>query len=453
MTAFRSVVVLTGLLAVAATFGFRASVPAANAASSDTGSQASVAINEPLARGPARVRTWYYFGLNDVNANVPASIMAHYADYVEDDGNTAEHARAFKAAGGRYAAAYTDPAYVPYCRPPFSPPAGRCEGPLGTRALDESAWFHGRDGTRVRRYGDEHFQYTESLNPLSPIARRAWHDTTAELVRKAPWLDLLFADDAGGPLHAGDMSPMSSQFYGFNDAGTEITSDAVFRDAWAAYLTVAVRPLVINGADPVSGEPAYGGAFLRPARILGAVHEGCFRGGSGVDTDVRDRWRRDADSLIVNTALGKLAICFMMGTPTPENRLYALASWWLTYDPRWSIAAPIDAIPGQSAIVAEMELVPVGALRSARRSVRDLRAENGVYVREFAACYQRGTPIGGCAALVNPSGRALPLPPLDGRYARTLVLDGNDVLHGGRATWAGRMPASVGAASALVLAR
>ncbi|MEA2687708.1 MAG: hypothetical protein QOD51_315, partial [Candidatus Eremiobacteraeota bacterium] len=338
---------------------------------------------------PAHVLTWYYFGLNGINARVPATVMARYADFAEDDVlNEPAHVIAFKRAGGAFAVSYTDPAYTPYCHPPFAPPAGHCEGPVG-RLLDgeESAFFHGRDGTRVRRFMDDHFLYQEAFNPKSAAARRAWRATGDEIVRNAPVVDFFMADDAGGPLHTRDMSPKSGHFYNFNDAGTEITSDAEFRDAWIAYITSAPRPLIVNGYDAGTGLPSFGGAILRARGVLGAMREDCFRSGDGLKTDSGDRWRFESDSLLANTALQRYAVCFMMGTPTPPNRLYALASWWITYDPRWSVAAPIDPIPSQSAILPELDIVPRSPLRTATSQVAALRAGDGTYVREFGACY------------------------------------------------------------------
>jgi hypothetical protein len=404
---------------------------------------------------PAHVLTWYYYGLNGKNANVPAAAMARYADFAEDDANNeVEHLRAFKAAGGRYAVTYTDPAYAAYCFPPFSPPAGRCEGPVGKLlGGDESAFFHGRDGTRVRRFVDPHFQYQEAINPKSASARRAWRATGEELVRRAPMLDFFMADDAGGPLRSGDMSPKSSEFFDFNDSGTEITSDEEFRDAWISYLGAAPRPMFVNGYDPASGLPAYGGAILRAPGVVGGVHESCFRAPEGIATDVHDRWRFVADSLLANTALGRYAVCFMMGAPAVSNRTYALASWWITYDPRWSVAAPIDPIPTRSSVFAEFDLVPHSPIRTARAHVTELRAAGGIYVREFFQCYQRRAPIGPCAAIVNPTERALPLPRLQLPYRHRLVLDDADVFTGGRAAWSGGVSPSIPPQSALVLGR
>jgi hypothetical protein len=412
---------------------------------------AALALAAPgsAGEGPARVKTWYYYGLNDTNSDVPPQVMARYAEFVEDDGDTAQHAAAFKRAGGKYAVSYTDPAYVAYCFPPFFGPQATCRGQVGRLIHDERGWFHGPDGTRVRRFVDAHFGYQEAINPASAAARAAWRETTEAILRNSP-VDLFYADDSGGPLHAGDMSPKSSEFYNFNEAGVEITSDEIFRDQWIAYLSYAARPMILNGYDPTDGRPSYGGAFLRSPHVWGAAHEGCFRAES-LNTDVRDRWRRDADSLLAHTAMHKYAVCFMLGQPTPETRLYGLASWWLTYDPRWSVAALVYPVPGESALLPEYSIVPTDPVRTAASSVRELRAESGAYVREFRTCFQNGRPIGGCAAVVNPSLHDVALPL--GGYTRSLALNRDDLLHGGRADFARGVPSRIAATSGAVLAR
>jgi hypothetical protein len=401
---------------------------------------------------PAHVLSWYYYGLNGVNASVPAAVMVRYADFVEDDGFSAEHAMAFKRAGGRWATAYTDPAYVPYCHPPFAPPGGHCEGPIGDLVTSEDAWFHGPDGTRVRRYVDKEFDHQEALNPASASARRAWRNKTERLLRAAPALDFLFADDSGSPLRAGDMSPTSAWFYGFNTGGVEITGDAAFRDAWIAYLSTATLPVIVNGADPVTGLPAYDGAFLRAPRVLGAAQENCFNSSTGITTDAHDRWRYHADGLLATTRLHRWAACFMTGRPTQANRMYTLASWWITYDPDLSIAAPLEPVE-KSSLLPELDIVPREPIRSAHEHARELRTDGGAYVREFRSCYQREAPLGGCAAIVNSTASTLPLPRLEGRYGQTLALEGADVVAGGRATWRRGVPATLAPGSALIVAR
>ena len=416
--------------------------------------RAAAGAREPLEQtGPSRVKTWYYYGLNNVNASVPPELMARYAEFAEDDGDEVRHATAFKKAGGRYAVSYTDPAYVPYCFPPFLGPNASCRGQVGKLIHDERAWFHGPDGTRVRRYVDPHFGYQEAINPASAAARAAWRETTEAILRNGP-IDLFLADDSGGPLRAGDMSPKSSEFLDFNEAGVEITRDEDFRDQWIAYLSYAAKPIIINGDDPTDGKPSYGGAFLRAPFVWGATHEGCFRHGGGpVSSELHDAWRHEADSLLANTALRKFAVCYVLGPPTPATRMYALASWWLTFDPQWSVIGPITPVPGQSALLPEFSIFPANPLRTAAATVLSLRSAGGAYVREFRACYQDGRSIGGCAAVVNPTAHETVLPPLETSYARRLALTHDDLLHGGRAEWQVGIPRSVAATSAVILAR
>ena len=193
------------------------------------------------ADGPAACEDVVLLRAERVNASVPPELMARYAEFAEDDGDRVEHASAFKKAGGRYAVSYTDPAYVPYCFPPFVGPNATCRGQIGKLIHDERAWFHGPDGTRVRRYVDAHFGYQEAINPASAAARRRGAKRPKRSCDNGP-IDLFLADDSGGPLHARDMSPKSSEFFDFNEAGVEITRDDEFRDQWIAYLSYAAKP-------------------------------------------------------------------------------------------------------------------------------------------------------------------------------------------------------------------
>jgi len=410
-------------------------------------------LRAEAARVPAHVQTWYYYGLVGVNEHVPPEIMARYADFVEVD-DYGEFAVRFKAAGGRYAAAYTDPAYVPYCDPPFRPPVGRCKSEYSRLVADESGWFHGPDGTRIRHYVPGDRAYQEALNPASPAAHRAWREFTALVKRRAPAIDFLFSDDSGGPLHAGNMSPTSAHFYDFNAAGVEIRSDEAFRDAWISYLGESALPLILNGSDPVTEQVPYGGAFLRPPFVRGNVHEGCLRADSGLKT-LKDEggWSGQQDALLENARMKRWGICFMTGTPTAENRLYALASWWLTYDPQWSVAAPTDAIPSQTSLMPEYSLVPRFPTRTAVSHVTALQTETGAFAREFAGCYQNRALIGECAAIVNPRLNVVAMPQLAQRYHRSLVLTGGDVISGGALTWSPGIPAVLAPASAALLVR
>jgi hypothetical protein len=410
-------------------------------------------LRAEAARVPAHAQTWVYYGVNEINYRVPAEIMARYATFIED-GDHGIFAARFKAAGGRYTAAYVDPMYIPYCDPPFVPPAGRCGSEYSRYIKDESGWFHGPDGARVHRYVAGDHKYYEAVNPASPAARRAWREFTAVVKQRAPAIDFLYSDDSGGPLRFGDMSPTSSLFWDFNAGGVEIQSDEVFRDTWIAFLADSALPLIINGGDPYN-LPAYGGAFVRQPFVRGNSHEGCFRYSGGVKTlksgSLTGSWTNESDALLSNTGMHRWGLCFMTGAATLASRLYAVASWWVTYDPDWSVAAPIDVAP--VSLLPEFSIVPRFPTRTAVSHVAELRTATGAYVREFAGCYQNRVFIGGCATVVNPTSNTVAIPPLTGTYHRSLELRGADVTTDGVAIWNPGRPNVLGPGSAAVLVR
>ncbi len=429
-----------------------ASVPGTNVAAQSAGLLVQAPV-PPAGGVPAHVTTYYYYGIDDMNASIPASWMAAHADYVEDDGDKVAHATAFKAAGGKYAVSYTDPAYVPYCFAPFSGPQATCQGQVGKLITDESAWFHGPDGTRTRRYGDAHFGYTEVLNPASPAAQDAYRKTTQAILANGP-VDYFFADDAGGVYIGSDGTEMTGWFWGFNAPGTEITTDAAFIAANKQMLAAAAKPVVLNGSTPYTMLPAYNGAWLDSPNVMAQNFEGCFSDDNGAVAGLHNnRWVFQSNALLATYAHHTKAVCMMYANPTPANRVYEMASWWITYDEQYSIAAPYTSYPLKDGftVVPEYDIVPRRPLTSPSADVSSMRSASGAYVREFAACYQAGAPIGPCAAVVNTSSSAESMPTLSGRYTSSLVLDDASAYTGGKANWTGAIPASLAPQTALVL--
>ncbi len=347
---------------------------------------------QPASAAPRHVQTFLYyqqsFGNVNVNAKVPPEVMVKYADFVETSGFNNAAVNAFKAAGGRYALTYIDPTYVPYCVPPFIEPAGLCTGQVGNLKPPAAAWFHDARDERVRRADSYTGQYQEFLNPASSQARDAVVAWMSRYLAKSPRLDFFFADDSGSTWRGPDGSATSGMFYGFNAVGTEMASDAAWIAGENALFGAAPRRLVLNGGDGFA--PAYGGVFLRNANVAGANHEGCFNAAGGLLSQDRGLWLRQADGLLADLPFARFSFCMMNGKPAPAPRLYALASWWLTYDPRYSVAAPIAPAADGTTIFPEFDVVPTEPGRTARRSVTEL-ARSGLYVREF-----RRVLSGGC---------------------------------------------------------
>jgi hypothetical protein len=409
----------------------------------------------PQGNVPAHAATWYYYAINHVNESIPATWMAAHADYVEDDGYAADHAEAFKDAGGKYAVAYTDPAYVPYCYAPFVAPVKPCDGPIGNHVTDESAWFHGPDGGRVHHFVSNEFQYQEALNPASPAARDAYTAYTQHLIAHSPKVDYFLADDTGGTFTGPDGTPLTGRFYGYNAAGVEITSDAQFIPANQQMLAAAARPVFVNGYDVATRLPSYNGVWLDSKNVAGNEIEGCFHytdnGTETIAGDKAGKWAGNSNGLLAVIAHRSLALCMMTAPATPSNRIYMMASWWMTYTEPYSIAAPEGPTPDGFTVRPEYDIVPRQPRTTATTDVAALRSATGAYVREFAACYQAGTPIGPCAAVVNASSSPVAMPSLSVTYSRTLAVDDRSAYTGGQASWTATVPSQLAPLSAVVL--
>ena len=334
---------------------------------------------------PMHVATWYYYGLVGVNASVPVDYMVAHADYAED-GGSADYTRAFKSAGGKYAVAYVDPTYVAYCVEPFVAPAGRCDGPIYNHVSDETAFFHGADGSRVRHFVDNEFHYQEALNPASPVTRAAYKAFIDDALARTPALDFVFADDSGGVFIGSDGTQLSGWMYGFNAPVVEITTNAAFIAAEQKMLAVPARPVLVNGYDPSTKQPSYNGAWIDSPNVVGDVYEGCYGGGAGLDSNRYGVWTDKSNGLLTVIAHRSRAVCMMVAAATPANRIYEMASWWMTYTEPYSVAAPLMAPPDGSTILPEYDVVPRQPRATAISDINALRSSTGAFVREFASC-------------------------------------------------------------------
>ena len=398
------------------------------------------------------MQTFAYYGLNDINGDVPAAYVASHVDIVDDDGFTARHADAFKRAGGRIALAYTDPAYVPHCPPPFTPPAGHCDGPIGNLvASDESAFVHDAQGARVNRFVSDYFQYQEVLNVLSASAQHAYAQTAAAVAAQSPLLDGYEADDSGSAFSSGALG--ANLYFRFNAPGVEIPSDQAYIAGETAMLAAAGKPVIINGGDPSTWGPAYNGVFVDLPTVMGQMFEGCFNNGGGfLYTDASAQFQREADGLIAVTQHKKLALCMPTGDAAdPAKRLYAYAAFMLTYDPAYSVYGMNQKQSDGEALYPETQLVPQQPLRTATE-IGQLKT-GGVYVREFASCAIGGSAIGPCAAVVNSSAATAAVPALTTAYARHIALDPQSSYNGGKANPVAGAVGSLAAGSAAILVR
>ena len=392
---------------------------------------------------PAHVRTYLYYTAANTNTAIPARFMAQYATFIETAGGHAGRVRAFRAAGGKYALSYADPTFVPYCEPPFVPPAGRCAGPIGNDpALMESAWLHTADGVRLHRPDAYTGEYQDILDPLSPAVARAVHRYTQTLTQTG--VNAAFFDETG--------SELDGDFASFGGQAVEIPTANAWFLGERAIIAASSLPVILNGSGPEWG-PAYSGAILQLPNVLGVNFEGCFSNGDLGLMSVRGgAWSRMERALLADERFRKYVVCMMSGPFDPAQRIYALASWWLTYDARWSVAAPVTRAADGYAVYPEYDLVPMDPDRSAHTTVAQFET-GGVYVRTFARCYDRGVPIGACAAVVNPGLVPHALPRSMRAFAHALSLENRSVYTGGTVAWQPRSSNTIGPISGEILRR
>jgi hypothetical protein len=440
----------TSVAAGSATVSVATATPPPTPAPTATPAPTPVPTAAPAGSFPDHVRTHAYYGLNNVNASIPAAYMAAHVDIVEDDGFTAQHALAFKQAGGSFAMAYTDPMYVPYCAAPFTEPAGACSGPIGNLVQnDRTAWVHDASGARIHRANASGTQYQEMLNVASASAQSAYAKTTQAILQANPLLDGFEADDSGGTFTV-DGRGLGSNYYSGFGTGVDIASEAAFVAGETAMFGAAGRPVMVNGSSPQMG-PAYNGAFVDLPSVFGQQFEGYVNNDGGY-LYAGGQFAQEENGVLAVQAHRKWAMMMPSGSTTPSNRLYAYAAFLLVYDPNYSVYnMEVKQSDGYS-LYPETQLVPAQPAATANGDVAQLQ-RGGVYVREFGACAIAAQPIGPCAVVLNAGSSSAATPSLSTAYAHQIALDAASLYTGGKARVVSGTPASLGATTAAILVR
>jgi hypothetical protein len=99
-------------------------------------------------------------------------------------------------------------------------------------------------------------------------------------------------------------------------------------------------------------------------------------------------------------------------------------------------------------VFPEWQLVPLQPKTTAS-DVSGYQLASGVYMRQWAHCFNQGVSVGPCAVAVNPSPTAtVPTPP---GYTRHVVLSGDGVLDGGSLSISTGVPPTLSPATAQIL--
>jgi hypothetical protein len=352
--------------------------------------------------------------------------MAAWADFAETGGNT--NAAAFHSAGGKYAVAYTNPNYY-YVSPTYTAPGD----------YPESAFGHGSTGARSQRPQGTGVEYY--LNPNTAASQNGWASIVASIAAGGSF-DYIYGD--------GVSDSLATSVYRIAPTPVEITTDAQYINGMKQLISMSSLPVIINGYN--NGNPVKEEEYVGSSKVAAVLGESCFTDRTQVWTD--QHWLDMANGLLYTTQRGYLAVCGGRGeeADTRPTRIYWLASWWLTYDPNYSVALELMSSDSNPVYVfAEEQLVPTNPLQTAS-AIASLKTSTGAYVRQFGSCYYDKVAWGACAAIVNPSSTAsAAMPSLASAYHHSLALDANNLYTGGQASLSASVPASLGPGQAVVL--
>jgi len=190
-------------------------------------------------------------------------------------------------------------------------------------------------------------------------------------------------------------------------------------------------PVFYNGlqkTDNQESTAAIASVVASSSNVWGGMCETCFYGDNS-----GNQWAWSDAVLNVNLASimaaingGRTAMVANTVVLDTTRRAGALADVMLVYDPDklWLAGDQCGSISHIHAC-AEQSLTfyqPIGGYPT---SVSQLQSSTGAYVREFAACYNRGVLIGPCASVVNPKPTStVSMPTLSKVYQHTLVISG-----------------------------
>jgi hypothetical protein len=252
--------------------------------------------------------------------------------------------------------------------------------------------------------------------------------------------DAMFIDN-NGPLYGASSAPCNY------DPGT-------WGQAFDTAIAGVTQQFITNTlATSDSTTQTYVNRLAAP-NVIGGEFEECFNDGM---------WTAEEDSQLQTVALlkseGKPSgpgwWCYLDNTSADgaasiPQRLFAFASFLLTYDPNYSLfQESYTTSPSTFQIFPETGFVPLGPA-SRPSGVSGLQSSTGAYVQSYSACYYRGSLVGSCEIVVNPTSGTVSVPNPHG-LGHSMVLSGDGVLDGGSVSFGGTVPASLAPQSAAIL--
>jgi hypothetical protein len=431
-------------------------------------------IGSSRAQVPVHTETWAYDDCGNGGVGAPSALVRYWASYVEANCgiNDARKALADCHSSSTFhcqVMQYLDTNIIYYAACCFSP-----QWPSWSAVAQESWYLH---------------QPSSSTRVSTPAFGGGYYDNQASAAVQSFYesyvrahyarVDGLFMDDQAPSLEL--------KFVGANASSSgEVSSDARVRSGHAAMSAALARSGRSGSSQyentvPQCGEPDLpqglgpSGNMVR-APVAGLVAEGCpthagrlspftagllddiawvqnntpgsivvlSDGARGASYQTQSRMTQEAFELL-GYKPGK-----MVSWPVLEQGSTSLSIWpeagIYPTDPLQTMASP----SGTGCLAATGAYCPT-------HGHNDLQVSSGVYVREFARCYDQGRLFGPCAAVMNTTGSRSTVSSgwLNQPYHHHLTVSGGDVQSGGTIDLTGAPftagTSTVDASSALIL--
>lgn len=213
-------------------------------------------------------------------------------------------------------------------------------------------------------------------------------------------------------------------------------------------------PVFVNTLGAASNPLNQVGYVTGASNVIGGMCEICIAGNrSGTDyAQTGTYWQEIENAAIQIVAHQKIFWLYARATGDPSSetalRTYIYASFLLTYSPSYSMLQEAFKSAYNFPVMPETGFVALQPVTTAS-SITGYQTSTGAYMRQFGACYYRGSYKGKCAVVVNPTGSTVTVPTT--AYAHSLGMVGGGVLDGGYATFGNSRPSSLAPAQAAIL--
>jgi hypothetical protein len=251
--------------------------------------------------------------------------------------------------------------------------------------------------------------------------------------------NLVFVDNAG-PLYGASSTPCN---YTASTWGSYLDSS----------LAASGQPVILNTLSTSISNVSTYVQRLKGSNIVGGEYEHCYSD---------NQWTPEEQAQIQAIALVKSQgkapgagfWCYLNGTnasaaSSTTLRMFAYASFLLTYDPNYSVFQESFTTPSTFKVMPETGFVPLSPMTTAS-SITSLLSSSGVYVRRYSSCYYRGVLKGQCEIAVNPTTLTRSVPNPAGLKHR-MVISGYGVLDGGTVSFTGTAATSLAPKTAEIL--